>query len=200
MTFVQNLTEATKRSNCSTVIASIPESNIEIGGEGGTAALARIEHTFGRLEAVWKPVKANESFEIIRRRLFEPVNDEKSKEEVCKAFSKMYTKESDNFPSECKETQYLERLKEGYPIHPEVFDRLYDDWSTLEKFQRTRGVLRLMAGVIHKLWITGDKSMLIMAGSLPLDDNNVRNELTKYIGDEWNAIVDSDVDGDRSEP
>ena len=28
------------------------------------------------------------------------------------------------------------------PIHPEMFDRLYNDWSTLDKFQRTRGVLR----------------------------------------------------------
>ena len=36
-----------------------------------------------------------------------------------------------------------------YPIHPEVFGRLYTDWPTLVTFQRTRGVLRLMAAVIH---------------------------------------------------
>ena len=37
------------------------------------------------------------------------------------------------------------RLKEAYPIHPELFDRLYNDWSSLaDKFQRTRGVLRLI--------------------------------------------------------
>ena len=44
----------------------------------------------------------------------------------------------------------------AYPIHPEIFDRLYTDWSTLLKFQRTRGVLRLMAAVIHSLWEKND--------------------------------------------
>ncbi|MBE3122676.1 MAG: ATP-binding protein [Thermoplasmata archaeon] len=199
MTFTQNITEATRRSKNSMVIAAIPESNIEIGGEGGKAALERIENTFGRLEAIWAPVKAHESFEIVRRRLFEPVDDEKAKEKVCQAFSALYTKNSNDFPSECKELSYLERLREAYPIHPEVFDRLYTDWSTLERFQRTRGVLRLMAATIHQLWIQGDKSLMIMPGHIPLDAPKVRDELTHYLSDEWNGIVDNDVDGERSE-
>ena len=112
----------------------------------------------------------------------------------------MYSKESDTFPNECKDVSYLERLREAYPIHPEVFDRLYNDWSTLDKFQRTRGVLRLMAATIHQLWISGDQSLMIMPGSFPLDAQRVRDELTGYLSDEWNGIVDSDIDGDRSEP
>lgn len=51
-----------------------------------------------------------------------------------------------------REGSYKRRLENAYPIHPELFDRLYNDWSTLDKFQRTRGVLRLMAKVIHSLW------------------------------------------------
>ncbi len=200
MTFIQNITEAVKRSKNSMLIASIPESDIEIGGEGGQAALNRIQHIFKRIEVEWKPIKANEGFEIVRRRLFEKVLDEKSKEEVCKAYSKLYLKEKSNFPNECREKNYYDRLKESYPIHPEVFERLYSDWSTLERFQRTRGVLRLMAAVIHKLWISGDKSLMIMPGNIPLEDPNVRNELTGYLSDEWNAIVDNDIDGERSEP
>jgi len=200
MTFVQNLTEAVKRSKNSMVIASIPESNIEIGGEGGKAALERIENTFGRLEAIWKPVKAKESFEIVRRRLFEPVKDEDARTKVCEAFSRLYLDESSDFPSESKEASYLNRIKEAYPIHPEVFDRLYEDWSTLERFQRTRGVLRLMAATIHELWIKDDKSLMIMPGSIPLESSRVRDELTRYLSDEWNSIVDNDVDGEGSEP
>jgi len=200
MTFVQALTDAVKRSKNSMVIASIPESDIEIGGEGGSAALERIEHIFKRIEAVWKPITSKEGFEIVRRRLFEDCKDDLGREEVCQAFSKMYSKDSDAFPDECKEASYLERLKESYPLHPEVFDRLYSDWSTLDKFQRTRGVLRLMAATIHQLWISGDKSFMIMPGSIPLDFPRVRDELTGYLSDEWNGIVDTDVDGDRSEP
>lgn len=200
MTFIQALTDGVKRSKNSMVIASIPESDIEIGGEGGTAALERIEHIFKRVESVWKPITAKEGFEIVRRRLFEDCRDEVGREEVCKAFSRMYSKESDTFPNECREASYLERLREAYPIHPEVFDRLYEDWSTLDKFQRTRGVLRLMAATIHQLWISGDQSLMIMPGSIPLDSQRVRDELTGYLSDEWNGIVDSDIDGDRSEP
>ncbi len=200
MTFVQALTDAVKRSKNSMVIASIPESDIEIGGEGGNAALQRIEHIFKRVESIWKPITSKEGFEIVRRRLFEDCKDELAREEACKAFSKMYSKESGMFPNECKEASYLERLRESYPIHPEVFDRLYNDWSTLEKFQRTRGVLRLMAATIHYLWTSGDKSFMIMPGSIPLDSQRVRDELTGYLSDEWNGIVDSDIDGEDSEP
>lgn len=200
MTFVQALTDAVKRSKNSMVIASIPESDIEIGGDGGSAALQRIEHIFKRVESVWKPITSKEGFEIVRRRLFEDCKDEEAREEACKAFSRMYSKEGDTFPSECKEASYLERLREAYPIHPEVFDRLYNDWSTLEKFQRTRGVLRLMAATIHQLWTSGDKSFMIMPGSFPLDSQRVRDELTGYLSDEWNGIVDSDIDGESSEP
>ena len=69
MTFAQSLTEAAKRSSRTIVVASIPASDIEIGGEGGRAALERIRNTFGRIEAVWKPASAEESFAIVRRRL-----------------------------------------------------------------------------------------------------------------------------------
>ncbi|MCX6771634.1 MAG: DUF499 domain-containing protein [Candidatus Micrarchaeota archaeon] len=200
LSFMQHLTEAVKRSKNCMVIASIPESEVEIGAQNGKEALVRIEKTFGRLEAIWKPVNADEGFEIVRRRLFEPVKDENIRDEVCRAFSDMYSKCQNDFPVGCKETDYLNRMRESYPIHPEVFDRLYSDWSTLEKFQRTRGVLRLMAAIIHELWIKNDSSLLIMPGNLPMDSQPVRNEMTKYLGDQWNSIVDSDVDGGRSEP
>lgn len=200
MTFVQSLTEAAKRSKRSLVVASIPESDIEIGGEGGKAALERIENTFGRVEAIWKPVGAMESFEIVRRRLFTPVKDEAACDEVCRAFSRLYDENPTDFPQECREGPYLDRLRRAYPIHPELFDRLYDDWSSLEKFQRTRGVLRLMAAVIHELWVRDDRSLLILPGSIPLDAPRVRDELLRYLPEGWNAVVDRDVDGERSDP
>ena len=55
-------------------------------------------------------------------------------------------------------------------MHPELFDRLYDDWSTLERFQRTRGVLRLMSTVIYALWQANDAYPLIMPATVPLGD------------------------------
>ncbi len=72
-------------------------------------------------------------------------------------------------------------MEQAYSIHPELFERLYVDWSTLENFQRTRGVLKLMAKVIHRLWKDGNNDPLIMPGSVPLYDNDVRNELLNYL-------------------
>ena len=59
-------------------------------------------------------------------------------------------------------------MRAAYPIHPELFDRLYNDWSSLDKFQRTRGVLRLMAAVIHALWEREDRGLMILPASVPL--------------------------------
>lgn len=200
LSFVQELTEAARASKNSLVVASIPESDIEAGGDAGKRALESLEHTFGRMEAIWKPVGAEEGFSIVQRRLFLPIRDKAAKEEACRAFSEMYVRSASDFPSESRELAYLERLRSCYPIHPEIFDRLYNDWASLERFQKTRGVLRLMASVIHNLWMENDASLMIMPGSIPLDSIQVREELTRHLPDGWNSIVERDVDGKRSLP
>ncbi len=81
----------------------------------------------------------------MRRRLFEPLSDPvqfKDRDVVARAFADFYRTQKTEFPPECGDSAYEKRLKAAYPIHPEIFDRLYTDWSTLVKFQRTRGVLR----------------------------------------------------------
>ena len=200
ISFIQEITEAARASKNSLVVASIPESEIVIGGEAGKIALETIEHTFGRMESIWKPVAASEGFEVVRRRLFLDCKNPDGREEVCKAFSRMYADNTADFPLEAKELEYKERLVSCYPIHPEIFDRLYEDWATLERFQRTRGVLRLMAAVIHELWMGNDAGLMIMPGSLPLDVPSVRDELTRHLSEGWNALVDREVDGKRSIP
>lgn len=200
ISFIQEITEAACTSRCGLVVASIPESEIEIGGDAGKQALSAIEHTFGRTESVWKPVVATEGFEVVRRRLFQKCKDPDKRDEVCGAFSQMYRSNPTDFPVQAREAEYRERMKSCYPIHPEVFDHLYEEWSTLDKFQRTRGVLRLMAAVIHELWMNNDASAMIMPGSIPPDVPVVRDELTRYLPEEWNGIVDSEVDGRNSAP
>ncbi len=200
MSFTQSLTEAVKRSTDSMLLVSVPQSDIEIGGEGGQLAREILGNTIGRLESVWKPVTPTESFEIVRRRLFATEVDYAARDAVLGAFIEMYRSNNREFPSGVSEGDYLLRMKSAYPIHPELFDRLYQDWSTLERFQRTRGVLRLMAAVIHALWSREDQSLLIMPGTIPLDVDTVRNEMLRYLPEGWSAIVDTDIDGVRSRP
>ena len=200
MTFVQSLTEAVRRASDALLLVSLPVSELEAGGAGGKEAMDFVSKTLGRMESVWKPVDTDESYEIVRRRLFADQIDRPARDAVVRAFNKMYRDSPAEFPKEAGEQAYLTRMEQAYPIHPELFDRLYEDWSTLEGFQQTRGVLRLMATVIHRLWDDEDFSLLIMPGFVPLWNGKVREEILRYLPGNWPAIIDQDIDGDRSRP
>lgn len=203
LTFAQELGQAVRACKQAFLVASLPSSaKIEIGGEGGQIALDSLKNTFIRLARPWKPANSQESYEIIRRRLFEPLTGEQHayRDAVIAEFNKLYKSNSNEFPAECKESSYRTKMESCYPIHPELFERLYNDWSTLEKFQQTRGVLRLMASVIHSLWEQGDKGLLIMPSSIPIDDRTVCDSLTYYLSDGWKGVIDKDIDGLNSLP
>src|SRR5712692_6626861 len=124
----------------------------------------------------------------------------KDRDVVARAFADLYRTQHQEFPPECRDADYERRLKAAYPIHPEIFDRLYTDWSTLVKFQRTRGVLRLMAAVIHSLWEKGDRNPLILPANIAIDDPRVQFELTRYLSDNWVPVIEKDVDGPNALP
>lgn len=200
LTFIQALTEALKAAPTAAMLASLPESEREAGSERGVAALKALEHYFGRIQAIWKPVGTDESFEIVRRRLFREIHDRASADSLCRAFADHYVKHASELPGETQEGRYFDRMRAAYPIHPEVFERLYRDWSALPNFQRTRGVLKLMARVIHRLWVDNNQDLFILPSSLPLYDRDVRGELVNYLPPGWDPVIERDVDGEHSEP
>ncbi len=199
LSFVQALTEALKAVPTAILLASLPESKKEVGGLRGERALDVLEHCFKRVQAIWKPVGTEEAFEIVRRRLFVEVSDRLAAESVCRAFADYYIANAQDFPHETQESRYFQRLMQAYPIHPEVFDRLYEDWSSLANFQRTRGVLKLMAKVIHRLWKDNNTDLLIMPGNLPLADSETSTEMVSNLSQGWEPVIDRDVDGERAE-
>src|SRR5207244_4026411 len=195
--FAQSLTESAKLARNCLLVISLPASDtptsphaqandVEVGGQRGREALDRLRNVVGRLESSWRPASAEEGFEIVRRRLFEPIIDPDkfvARDNAARAFYELYRTQAQEFPPECHEADYEKRIKAAYPIHPEVFDRLYTDWSTLLNFQRHRGVFRLMAAVIHSLWERGDKDPLILPAHIPIDDPRVQPEITRYLSD-----------------
>lgn len=216
-TFAQTLSEAAKAAKQTLLIVSIPASetnphttnayndvsDVEVGGQRGRDALERLKNAVGRVESPWRPASAEEGFEIVRRRLFKPISDPalfKARDTVARAYAELYQGQAQEFPVDCTDYRYEDRIKAAYPIHPELFDRLYNDWSSLVKFQRTRGVLRLMASVIHSLWERNDKSLLIMPACVPVDDPAVQFELTRYLEDQWVPVLEKDIDGPNSLP
>lgn len=199
ITFVQALTEAFKAVPNAILLASLPESALEVGGTMGQKSLDSLEKYFARVESVWKPVATEEAFEIVRRRLFEFAGESAQVQGIAQQYTDFYRKNAHKFPNETQSAHYYDRLCQSYPIHPEVFDRLYEDWSTLDKFQRTRGVLQYMAIVIHRLWVSDNRDALIMPGSLPLDDSIVRGKSIHYLPQGWEPVIEKEVDGPRSE-
>lgn len=213
-TFAQALTEAAKGTSGVLLAISIPASESgddaevvagnaeEVGGAYGLEALKRLQNVVRRVADQWRPASSDEAYHIVRQRLF-TTPDAKALAAIghtAKTFVETYRKYSDDFPQETRDNSYEQRIRQTYPVHPELFDRLYEDWSSLERFQRTRGVLRLMNTVIHALWVGEDQSPLIMPGSIPLSTSAVNSELTQYLQDSWKAIIDADVDGPNSEP
>src|SRR5207244_6174184 len=75
MSFAQVLTEAVKAAPQTLVVATIPASDAETGGEGGREAADRLQRIFGRLESPWRPADAEEGFEIVPRRLFPNITE-----------------------------------------------------------------------------------------------------------------------------
>ena len=109
------------------MLASLPESDTETGDSFGQKVLVALEKHFGRVESVWKPVASEEAFEIVRRRLFESAGDSQQIEGICRQYCDFYRKHAEYFPTETQSNQYFDRMCKSYPIHPEIFDRLYED-------------------------------------------------------------------------
>jgi hypothetical protein len=212
--FAQTLTEVAKTVPGTFLVISIPASHdpqrdgesqgsaLEVGGPNGQEALRRLQNVVRRVADPWSPASPEESFEIVRRRLFQEPNAQTLNDIAitAKKFVEFYRNHVGEFPVEASDLNYENRIKAAYPIHPELFDRLYRDWSTLERFQRTRGVLRLMSTVVHALWTSQDASPMILPANIPLYDAKVSSELTQYLPDQWKAIIDTDIAGGTSTP
>ncbi|MFN8703582.1 MAG: Swt1 family HEPN domain-containing protein, partial [Rhodospirillales bacterium] len=143
-TFAQALTESAKLANNCLLVVSLPASDtsgsphtqaddVEVGGIRGREALDRLRNVVGRVESSWRPATAEEGFEIVRRRLFEPIAGDlfKQRDLTARAFADLYHAQAAEFPQECRGADYEKRIQAAFPIHPEIFDRLYTDWSTL---------------------------------------------------------------------
>lgn len=200
LSFIQSLTEAVKASPGALLVGSLPESIQEAGGAAGQQVLVRLQSIFGRVQSPWLPAQGMETYEIIRRRLFQDLQPEEAKErdKTVKRFHDLYKQNPSDFPAECREAAYLERMRVCYPVHPELFDMLSSDWATLSQFQRTRGVLRFMANVIYALWRSETNEPLILPGSLPLSDQRLRSSALHPLQPAYAAILDSEIEGDNS--
>lgn len=195
--FAQSLTEAAKVVPHALVVASLPASQIEMGGPKGVSAFNQLSNLFQRVATPWQSTRTEEGYEIVRRRLFESHMEYPARDAVVKNFYDLYNSSKGSFPSNCSEQEYRRKLEACYPIHPELFDKLDSVWSTLEKFQKTRGVLRFMAAVVSELWQRDDRNLMIMPASVALDSPRIASVIKEVLpnGGSWDGVISADIDG-----
>jgi hypothetical protein len=203
LAFFQSLTEAASRVPQALVVGSLPESEDESGGDRGRETLVRLEALFGRVQSSWQAAQGTETYAIVRRRLFQELDEAgiKARDKTIEAYRRLYRENRKDFPAGVDEAAYADLMREAYPVHPMLFDKLAQEWGGLDKFQRTRGVLKFIAESARRIWMNSSDEPLIQLGSIPLGDPQVRGSVIDPLdGPSWAAIVDGEVESDRALP
>jgi len=199
LAFLQELTEAVAVSKDSVLVFSLPSSILEqFDQEAAEELLTTLQKISGRIERVYTPVEGEEVYEVIRKRLFDEFGDLSIRRELAEELSGLYRALGEDLPPEAKEARYKEKIIAAYPFHPELVDLLFDRWGSLPAFQRTRGVLRLLAEVVSDLYKKEDSSSLILPSNVDLSNPLIRRELVKHIGNEYESVINADICGASS--
>ena len=196
--FLQELTETISSLKKGMLIVTLPSSYLEDYNERKEESLAKLEKTFGRIEAIETTVKGEEIYSIIQRRLFSGVTNTEARDEIILNYIELYQKQKDELSSKAKDVDYKRKMTLAYPFHPEVIDILYEKWGTFTTFQRTRGVLRLLANVIEDLYNKEKNIDIILPSDIELATPSVRQEFLKHIGPEYEGIIGSDISGHKA--
>ncbi len=191
--FIQELTGAVATVGNALLVLTLPSSILEHYDENAERMFQQLQKITGRMEKIYTPVKDNEIEYVVRARLFSKI-DEKETKKVVDAFVE-YAK-NEGLLSGDEVSEYRNRFLRSYPFKPEVVDILYKRWGSFPTFQRTRGVLRLLSIVVHSLL---DKNIpYIRLGDFDLSNEELRRELIKHIGQEWDSIIAQDITGEGS--
>lgn len=191
LAFVQELSETVSTLDRVCLLVTLPASLMEHYDEDAEKLYQKLQKVSGRKEKIYTPVEESEISNIIRQRLFSHIDLDKAKK-VADAFVEYADKES-ILPSEVQPSEYRSRFSNSYPFMPEVIDVLYHRWGSFHTFQRTRGVLRLLSLVIYNLR-NSNKSYISLA-DFDLGQQELRQELLKHIGSEFNSVIANDITG-----
>jgi len=195
LAFLQELSTVAAHRPQTSLVGAIPLSYLERFDASAQKAFRQLNKIFGRLEQVRTPVEGAEIYEILRRRLFEDVGQEAERRRAAEAYWDLYQAHAGDLPRKVREVSYRERMVRAYPFHPELVDILYERWGSLPNFQRTRGVLRLLALVVGDLYKRNTGAALIQPSHVNLDNSRIRREFVKLVDSAYETVIGSDVAG-----
>lgn len=191
LAFFQELYDAVTSMDNVVMVVTLPSSMIEHYDQTGERLFEQLQKILGRVQIIYTPVQENEVGAVIRQRLFSHVNQLWA-QEIVDAYINYATQEA-LIQSREEGVFYREQFLRTYPFLPEVIDVLYHRWGSFPTFQRTRGVLRLLALVISHL--KNINIPYITLADFNLAMNTIRHELLNHIGNEYDSVLAADITG-----
>ncbi|RLF36004.1 MAG: ATPase [Thermoplasmata archaeon] len=196
LAFLHEITEAIASSKKHVLVLTLPSSILEQYDESAERALAQLRKVSGRVESIYHPVEGTDIYEIIRKRLFEDLGDTATHKKVADWYLDTYQKLGNNVPAEVREITYRDKIIKAYPFHPELIDTLHEKWGSIPTFQRTRGVLRLLAEITSDAYKKRSAGTLIHSTDVNLSNSSISREFIKHIGNEFESIIAADIAGE----
>jgi hypothetical protein len=211
--FIQNLTVATTGTTHGAAVISLPRSQVEMT-DWDMQWQEKITRVVRR---VAKDLIANDETEIsevVRRRLFEDIGNERVRKKVAKTYADWCFERRAQLPpewtavdtgtTEAKAREYLcDRFETCYPFHPSTLSVFQRKWQTLSQYQQTRGTLAMLAQWISWAYQSGyteaRREPLITLGSAPLEAPGFRGVVLGQLGESrLIAALDADISGTHS--
>ena len=197
--FLQNLAEEIRARKNAVLCVSIPSSiDIEMNPDDRRdyESLKQMLNRVGK--AIFMSVD-QEISEIIRRRLFEWHGMPEEGRKTASAYADWAIEHAQELSGINADTAY-EQFLAAYPFHPSVLSVFQRKWQSLPRFQRTRGVLRMLA-----LWVAhayqeehrkAAREPLITLGLAPFENQHFRAALFEQLGSsELEIPVTTDIVG-----
>lgn len=201
--FVQTLTEAVSSVPGCVLIATLPASATEVASSAiGQEVLDALQKRIVRIGANEKPVADEEIYEVIRRRLFDSL-DSAVPDQVAEKYKSMYHNRRSDLPQGADGIEYANRIRKSYPFHPELIEMFHVRWGSDSRFQRTRGVLRILASIVQDLYQRRNSligtQMLIHTSDICLENlPALTGTIMNLEGAQWETVMHADVQGTSS--
>ena len=187
LAFMHELLEAVSLLPQTALVMSLPSSSLEYYDENAERMAQQLQKIAGRVEKVLTPIGDEEVPSVITRRLFEHIDQACARENIEEFLDYL---ERENLLPEDRHT-YREKFLRSYPFQPEVIEVLYHRWGSFPSFQRTRGILRLLALVVYSL--KDSMRPFIRLSDFDLSNKDIREELLKHIDRTYESVIAEDI-------
>ena len=161
--------------------------------------IGELESVSGRKATILNPTSDDETAAVLRTRLFERVD---TPGDVIDAYSVLWNENRDRIDAGHQGADARAALKTAYPFHPDLLDTLTGKTATLADFQRVRGMLRILAKTVSKVWSERPADDgLIHTHHIDLGDEGIRREFTTRLNQsQYDSAILNDIDGKSGRP